>query len=241
LPLPPVGPKPADDADWDVTAFAYDCAKAAGERVLDQRTTALVNKLLVEADGKGFPLTLLTDPAKAAGTRDWPDKRTRALTETLAEVEREVTRPTGWRKLVRGGLTLAANVLPGLILVAAIVVLLWIYIYEQTIPSLSHVLLPIYATVGTLVLLHILISVLLPVRWPVIKGDFRSRLEAKLGEELQRAFLPVPDEVVSDLAAERKQVAALVQETTEIATWLSEREQAAHVAELYGDDLTSTP
>src|SRR5438034_8649609 len=79
IPLPPIGPKPADDADWDVTAFAYDCAKAAGERVLDQRTTALVNKLLVEADAKGFPLTLLADPAKAAGTRDWPDKRTRAL------------------------------------------------------------------------------------------------------------------------------------------------------------------
>ena len=32
---------------------------AAGERVLDQRTTALVNRLLVEADGRGFPLALL--------------------------------------------------------------------------------------------------------------------------------------------------------------------------------------
>jgi hypothetical protein len=235
LPLPPVGPKTTDDADWDVTAFAYDCAKAAGERVLDQRTTALVNKLLVEADGKGFPLNLLTDPARSAGTADWPDKRTRALTESLAEVEREVTRPTGWRKLVRGGLTLLANVLPGLILVASIVIILWIYIYDQVLPSLAHMLLPIYATLGTLVVLHLLISVLLPVRWPVIKGDFRRRLEGKLGDELRRAFLPIPDEVAADLMTERKQSAELVKETAEVSAWLTEREQAARVADLYGE------
>jgi hypothetical protein len=128
----------------------------------------------------------------------------------------------------------AANVLPGLILVGAIVVLLFNYIVVGEMPSLMHVLLPIYATAGTLVLLHILISVLLPVRWPVIKGDFRSRLGEKLSGELRQAFLPVPEEVTNDLTNERRQVTALGAETAEVAIWLAEREQAAHVAELYG-------
>ncbi len=81
--------------------------------------------------------------------------------------------------MLRGGLTLAANLLPGLILVASVVVLLWNYIYDGVLPSLVHMLLPIYATLGTLVVFHLLISIVLPVRWPVIKGDFRRRLEAE--------------------------------------------------------------
>ena len=41
--------------EWNLGAFVQECARTAGERVLDQRTTALINRLLVEADAKGFP------------------------------------------------------------------------------------------------------------------------------------------------------------------------------------------
>jgi len=183
IPLPNIGQKAPDDADWDVTAFAYDCAKAAGERVLDQRTAALVNKLLVEADGKGFPLTLLTDPTRTARATRWPDKRTRSLTEALAEVEKEVTRPTGWRKIVRGGLTLAANFLPGVILVASVVVLVVVELYHRRDPPFAraHAVADLRDAGNARVVLHLLISILLPVRWAVIKGDFppAARSEAR--------------------------------------------------------------
>ena len=53
--------------EWNLGAFVQECARTAGERVLDQRTTALVNRLLVEGDQNGFPLNLLSDPSPRSG------------------------------------------------------------------------------------------------------------------------------------------------------------------------------
>ena len=65
-PIPPGG-KAETPVEWNLGAFVQECARTAGERVLDQRTTALVNRLLVEGDQKGFPLTLLNDPPPRSG------------------------------------------------------------------------------------------------------------------------------------------------------------------------------
>ena len=60
------GGKVETPVEWNLGAFIHECARTAGERVLDQRTTALVNRLLVEGDQSGFPLNLLNDPTSDA-------------------------------------------------------------------------------------------------------------------------------------------------------------------------------
>ena len=85
-----------------------------------------------------------------------------------------------------------------------------------------------------MVLLHVVILMVLPVRWSAIRGEFRSRLAEKLRDEFGRTFLPVPEEVAAAVAAEKKQVEELAGETRQVADWLRDREEAAHVGELYG-------
>jgi hypothetical protein len=101
-------------------------------------------------------------------------------------------------------------------------------------PSLAMMLLPIYATLATLVFVHILIAFALPVRWSSIREQFRTRLVGKLHGELTRAFVPIPDDIATAIREEKRQIESLVSETKQIADWVNEREQASHVADLYG-------
>jgi hypothetical protein len=235
LPLSPrLGSRADAPGDLDLLSLAYDCARTAGERVLDQRSTALANRLLVEADQHGFPLTLLNDRTVSVAKFDWHERMTRVVVEALGEVEREAAKPTGWRRYVRGAVGLLANYLPEAILVSAIVLILWRTIVEQIVPEFFHILLPLYLTLGVLIVLHVLITLVFPVRWPAIRGEFQSRLEGKVRAELGRAYLPVPGEVAADLAKERQRVDELLAETRQVAEWLEERESAAHVSDLYG-------
>ncbi len=231
---PRLGSKSEPPDDWNLAAFVQSCARSAGERVLSQRMSALANRLLVEADAKGFPLPLLNDRTSETARLDWDDRVTRCLVDALTEVEREATKPTGWRKYVRGGVTLAGNTLPEVVLVGAIIVLLWRFFVENLQPEFFHVLLPVYITLGVLVLLHVVILFALPTRWPAIRGEFANRLETKLRAEFEAAFLAVPAEIATAVADEKKQVEFLITETRQVSDWLGEREQAAKITELYG-------
>src|SRR4029453_612063 len=61
------GGKVETPVEWNLGAFVQECARTAGERVLDQRVAALVNRLLVEGDQKGIPVEppLTTHPRRA--------------------------------------------------------------------------------------------------------------------------------------------------------------------------------
>jgi energy-coupling factor transporter ATP-binding protein EcfA2 len=219
--------------DWNLTEFVQSCSRTAGERVLTQRLSALANKLLVEADQKGFPLPLLSDRVTDTTKLDWEQRFTRGLIESLTEVEAEVTRPVGWRKWVRGGFTLLANALPPIVLLTSIAVVLYqLFLLEP--PSLTMMLLPVYATLATLVFMQVVIAIALPVRWGTIREQFRDRLQQKLTTELVQAYESIPDDVAAGVREEKRQAEALAKETKQIAEWVNEREQAAHVAELYG-------
>jgi energy-coupling factor transporter ATP-binding protein EcfA2 len=227
--------KPEPPPDFaDVTAFAHDCARAAGERVLDRRSQALVNRLLVDADGHGFPLALLAERTAAVAKLDWDDRFGRDVVEALVEVEQEHTRPTGWRAAVRTAVETLANWLPETLVVVSILVLLWLFIVEQTVPTIAMLLMPLYVLVAGLVLLHVLVTLVFPVRWPAIREQFHDRLEGKLNAEYERAYLSVPGEVAAAVGEERAAVDVLRHEAEQVARWLADRESAAHVGELYG-------
>lgn len=235
VPLAPrLGSNVDTPADWNLAEFAQSCARAAGERVLGQRMTALTNRLLIEADQRGFPIALLNDRTAETARLNWEDRTTRSVVDALVEVEREATKPTGWRKYVRGVVGLLGNVLPETVLVAAIGVLLWRFFVEELSPEFFHVLLPVYITLGVLVMLHVVILLVLPVRWSAIRGEFRSRLESKVGEELRAAFLAIPEELAIAVQEEKRSAEALASETRQVADWLRDREESTNVGELYG-------
>jgi len=220
--------------EWNLGAFVQECARTASERVLDQRTTALINRLLVDADTKGFPLSLLADATNAAGKLDWRDRITRAVIEALAEVERQATHPTGWRRLLRGTLSLLANTLPEISLVATAGVLLWNFFIHNEVPDFFRMSLVILVPLLVIIVFHLLILLLLPVRWPAIRSEFRRQLGHRMAAELGRAYLSIPGEVATAIREERKQTDAITDETKQVNDWLAERQQAARVAELYG-------
>jgi hypothetical protein len=220
--------------EWNLGAFVQECARTAGERILDQRTAALVNRLLVEGDQKGFPLALLNDPTGAAGRIDWRERVTRVVIDTLADVEREATHPTGWRKAVRGTLTVLANTLPEVALVSTAGILLWNFMVNTHVPGLFEMLLIVLIPLTVVIVFHQLVVWILPIRWSSIRERFKEKLAARLTEELERVYLPVPADIASALREERKQVDTLLGETKEVADWLAQQQQAAQVTELYG-------
>jgi hypothetical protein len=228
------GGKVETPVEWNLGAFVQECARTAGERVLDQRTSALVNRLLVEGDQKGFPLNLLNDPTAAGGRLDWRERATRAVIDSLADVEREATNPTGWRRAVRGTLTSLANILPELSVITTVGYLLWGFFVNQHVPGLFQMSLVLLIPLIVIFVFHLLIILLLPVRWPAIRDRFREKLGVRLTEELERVYLPIPGEIAVALQDERRQIESLLAETKEVADWLAAKQQAAQVTELYG-------
>ena len=159
---------------------------------------------------------------------------TRAVIEALAEVERQATNPTGWRRVLRGTLSLFANTLPEIALVATAGDLLWNFFVRNQVPDLFRMSLVVLIPLLVIVVFHFLILLLLPIRWPAIRSEFRRHLGERMAAELGRAYLAIPGEVASAIREERKQVDTLIAETKQVSDWLAERQQAARVAELYG-------
>jgi hypothetical protein len=230
LPRSPVGPPPV----WDLATFSRTCSGLASDRSLDARNKALANRLLVEADQQGFPLELLTEPTEKAAELDWRQRHAQTLIEVLQHVEGAWSKPTGVRRGVQTALTWMADWLPPLALLAACVRLLWRYFVGDNLPSLSDFLVPLVVLLMVLIALHLLIVLLLPLRWPTIRGEFQKQLERRLMTELEAVYAAIPAEVAEALVHERRQVEQLLAEVGEVAGWLEQREQAASVAGLYG-------
>jgi hypothetical protein len=224
-------------AAWDLSMFTTACADVAGNRELDARSKALVNRLLVEADGQGFPLPILTDPVETMAKMDWRKRYAMGLTEVLDQVEKQWTRPTGFRRVIQTTLVIAADWLPPLALIAALINLLWrIFDVDGRGHEVGwlHVALPAIVLLVVLVLLHLLIYLLLPLRWDDIRDVFHKKLEERVRQELESVYLNVPTDVADQLEEERRRVNKLIDDTREVASWLEQREQSASVAGLYG-------
>ena len=230
-----LGGKFETPVEWNLGSFVNDCARAAGERVLDQRTTALVNRLLVEADRGGFPLHLLQEPAAAVGRMDWRERVTGIVIDALGEVEREAANPTGWRKWVRGSIAFLANTLPEVSLVVTAGIILWQFIVEQNVPGLFQMSLIALVPLTVIIVFHLLILMLLPIRWGAIRNEFSRALGKRFQSELGRVYLPIPAEIAADLAKERDETEAVLSDGKQVADWLAGRQQAARVGELYGN------
>jgi hypothetical protein len=225
-------------AAWDLSMFTQATSDVAANRQLDARGKALVNRLLVDASEQGYPLSVLTEPVEALTHIDWRQRYAKALTEVLKQVERDWVRPRGFKRFVQGTVVFLANWVPPLALLAALVNLLWRFFDPQKMGyqvQLVDTLLPLVILLFVLLILHILISVLLPLRWGAIRTEFHRLLEGRVRQELDAVYSAVPGDLADRLREERRRVEKLIDETREVAVWLEKREQSASVAGLYGN------
>jgi hypothetical protein len=240
----PFLPRPVQAAEapatWDLAAFTRACSAVAGDRHLDARGRSLPNRLLLEADERGFPLNLLQEPTEAASRLDWRQRYAQAMIELLQQVEREWAKPVGVRRWLQAGVILLADWVPAIVFFLACGRLLWLYFVTGTKLELTDVFVPLIVLLLTLVLLHLLITLILPVRWPAIRSEFRRRLEQRVRAELVSAYAAIPADVADTLRQERRQVEELQRETGEVARWLEQREHAASIAGLYGDEVPAS-
>lgn len=224
-------------------AFLQECSQLAKERVLDQRSKALAHRLLVEADQRGFPLSLLNDPVLTASQADQRDALTRFMVDTLVDVERECSRPTGWRRWIRLILNFAANALPEITLMITAAWLLWDFFVHGNTPGAIAFSLVILMPLLVIVMLHLMIVNLLPIRWPAIRNMFESQLMTRLKQEFDSKYLPLPRETAAALKQERQQVENLLEETYQVKDWLVHRLQSTQASDLFAkrQDKSDSP
>jgi hypothetical protein len=224
-------------AAWDLSTFTKACSDVAGNRHLDARGKALANRLLVEADHQEFPLDVLNEPIEARSALDWRQRYAGILNEVLQQVEREWSKPTGVRRVTQAVVVFLGNWVPPIALFAALIVLLWRFFKptgENVVLHAQDVLLPFLIVLIVLIVMHLLITWVLPLRWPAIRGEFRRRVEERVRQELHAIYEPIPGDVAQMLHDERRQIEKISVETSEVATWLQQREQSASITGLYG-------
>jgi hypothetical protein len=220
--------------EWDLDEFARACSAAASQQHLDARFKALANRLLVEADALGIPLQMLGEATESVNRLDWKGRHAQAMIEVISQVEREWSSPTGARRWLQWVIIQVANWLPLLSFAAMGTILLWDYTMNQRVFNWSDLLLPAVVLLLTLVLMHVIITVVLPLRWPAIRAEFEGRLQVKLKGEMETHYGQVLLDLARDVDAERRDTEQLLGEVREVTSWLEQREQAASIMNLYG-------
>lgn len=223
--------------EWNLARFADACSAAASEQHLHSRLKAMSNRLLVEADALGIPLALLAEPTEAIARLDWKKRYAQSMIEVITGVEQGWSNPTGARWWLQKILILIADCLPGIAFLVSIGILIWGYTMKEPRDSFNpwDLLIPAVVVLLVLVILHVAIAVLLPLRWQTIRAQFHDELRGRLFSELETHYLGVLPELAQEVLVERKRNEAFSKEINEVAGWLQEREQSASIAGLYGD------
>lgn len=242
--VPKISTQVNTPAEWDLAKFTLECSRVAAEKHLDARNAALADRLLVLANDEHFPVDLLKEPTEAAAHLDWSHRNQQALIEVLGRIETVWTRPTGFKRVVQGITVFVADWLPLLGGIAMFVYLALVYcklLPTNMIVDVGHdlklldvFLVPLGVVVLTLVLLHMVIAVILPLRWLAIRAELEKYLESRLLVDLEKEFCQVPHDVAKLLREERQEVEKVLTEVREVTGWLEEREQSSSIKELYG-------
>jgi energy-coupling factor transporter ATP-binding protein EcfA2 len=232
--MPRVQSRVETPKEWDLDEFARACSAAAAQQHLDARLKALSDRLLVEADALGIPVQMLGDATESVNKLDWKARHSQAMIDILSAVEREWSNPTGVKSWVQRGLIVAANGLPVLGFGVMGTLLLWDYTMNGRGFNWSDLLLPAVVVLLILVLMHVLIAVVLPLRWPAIRAEFEARLRKRLQGEMVEYYCQVPLDLARETGAERRDAEQILGEVREVTSWLEQREQAASIVNLYG-------
>ncbi|MBM3995964.1 MAG: hypothetical protein FJ303_17710 [Planctomycetes bacterium] len=222
--------------DWDLVRFTEACSAAASEQHLNSRLKALANHLLVEADTLGIPIGLLSEQAEMLVKLDWRGRFAKAMIDVISAVQRDWAEPSGIHWWIHKTIVLMADWLPGLAGASMGTFLLWQYMMYDPPRRFEwlDLLQPVAAIAIVLIVLHALITLLLPLRWEGIRGQFHEQLTKRLMDDLTTQFQQLITDVVNDIMTERRHNEMFHKEIAELSSWLADREQAASIVNLYG-------
>ncbi len=220
----------------NIGEMLQECVHAAVERSLDPRLNDLIHRLTLAVERVGLPAALVNRRLSQLQQLPWRQRYQQAIAETLVTMEKEVLQPRGLRRWIHFVLFPIANVAPELAFLATAVTLLWQFIVQQYIPGLFSISLVVLIPLLVLVVLHLLLSWLLPVHWPSLRQRFAEVLTVRLSDTLQGAWLPLLPEIEAEIGRERHAVQSLQAEIDHILQWLSERRTESAIAALYGHD-----
>jgi len=234
LPRVPIGGTIDTPAQWDLQEFTRSLSSVAGERQLDARGKALADKLLLQGQDHGFPLTLLQERTENAAKIDWRGRYAQTLVDVLTEVEQQWSQPTGLRRWVHNIIIILGNILPPVVLLGSYGFVFWhIFVTGDYPMQITQLVAPLAATLVVMIALQVLILLVLPLRWLKIRGEFHTLLDDRLRKALVSTYGPIPADLAGDLGRERKQVEDLGREVREVYQWLDKREKT-NVGILYG-------
>lgn len=221
--------------EWNVSGLTRGVLADASRRGLQSRLRTLTDRLLVSADGAGFPPELLKPRLDDLAAVDWAGQLGNAVGSAITTVERDWTQPTGGRRWLHWVVISAANIVPEFVFIGAVLTLLWYWFMRSDYAvTLGSALMPFVLTLAVLIMFQIVIHLVLPLRWPAIRSQFRMQLAEQGRERIGAAYLPLPEAVANEVAAERGRVEAMILQVRELLELLTARRQAARIDALYG-------
>jgi len=218
----------------DLNMLGRASSATSNQQHFASRQKALAARLLAEADPLGFPLTYIEETTEETARLDWRPRLDNAVVEVIAQVEHSWSHPAGIRKGIQTAVILIADWLPLLGFGAMGVLLIWQYTMEQRPFALGDLLLPAIVCVLVMAVLHVVVSIVMPLRWQSIRASFEGVLRRRIRAELDGAFQAIPAKKSQEFLAERRQVEKILVETSELAKWLLRHEKEARIGALYG-------
>lgn len=232
--LPKVAKHRLVNDTWDLTVVTRECIRAAKERAWDERLKGLGNRLLMEAEKEGFPISLLHEPIAKVATMDWQERLHDAVSEAMRLVEQICVRPTGFQRVQHALLIRLGNVIPVLTFFGGYLLVMYRFYVERIPPAMPDLFAPAFFALLSLVLVHAITDWLLPLNWRTIRGHFREQLTEFLRVAFETEYRMIPETVTEKIDRERREIEDLCQEATKAREWLAGRENALRIAALYG-------
>ncbi|HMP02339.1 MAG TPA: 50S ribosome-binding GTPase [Gemmatales bacterium] len=240
--LPGAGLLPGGSAHVDpslaggLSDFAEACSQVAADRHLDARQRALPNRLLVQADAAGMPVAPLNAMLQEQPLPSWRQLLPGFLRASFDDLETAWKNPARGRHLLQRVLAWTGDLLPIVVFIAACGWLMYAYFFSEKTRTFawSDLFLPPAAVFFTLLIFFFILNLLLPARWPVIRGAFRRHLRDQLAGVLHEHFGKKPQQLASAVVAERDQIDQVLAELKQVRQWVEQQEQSAQVSALYG-------
>ncbi|QVL34413.1 50S ribosome-binding GTPase [Telmatocola sphagniphila] len=218
----------------NLTYLIQACVSSTGEKVLEKRLEGLANRLLVSADQAGIAANQINAPITESRKEQGAALYEKSLMAAWQDLDSDRSSPSVPKHLLQTGVIQVANFLPGIVLIAGYLYLMWNFFVLNTQPSLFQVILPVLLTLIVILLLQLVVSWVLPFKWTAVREEFRRTILEKTSRDLQLAFGDIPEQLSSRILLERQKTETMLKNTQDVSNWLASRENAIAVRDLYG-------
>ena len=163
--------------------------------------------LLALADREDWPIGPLQDYMPSDHAQLLGEKAlAHILADQLVELERQFSQPTGSRRVLRAAVKGICDWLPWGVL--AVLVGKFVYdVFFLSLWDLGTFFSALVVMIGTLLLAHLLLAKLVPVRWTSLRQRLLTMVEDQLLDTLSPVYLAVLDRFTANVGVERERLA----------------------------------